>query len=161
MAVLLSRGHTHCRIDGGCLLVSNIDREVPGSASPAFFASLYCCPLLVLQSIPGIPLLVVLLLLLLEVYSFLLTAVDTSDVCGVHGSQGEPPLVVKVTSFPVPRPAFRRLQYGKAGRAWYIFSREHDVIEKWQNFQNEDAAFCVLFSHLHVQRSVSMTVAPR
>ena len=66
-----------------------------------------------------------------------------------------------LASFPVPRPAFRRLQYGKAGRAWYIFSREHDVIDKWQNFQNEDATFCVLFNHLHVQRSVSMTVAPR
>ena len=35
-----------------------------------------------------------------------------------------------LASFPVPRPAFRRLQYCKAGRAWYIFSREHDVIEK-------------------------------
>ena len=42
-----------------------------------------------------------------------------------------------VALFPVPRPAFRRLQYGKAGRAWYISSREHDVI----NFQNEDATF--------------------
>ena len=29
-----------------------------------------------------------------------------------------------VASFPVPRAAFRRLQYGKAGRAWYISSRE-------------------------------------
>ena len=67
----------------------------------------------------------------------------------------------RIASFPVPRPAFRCLQYGKAGRAWYIFSREHDVIEKWQNFQNEDATFRVLFNHLHVQRSVSMTVAPR
>ena len=25
---------------------------------------------------------------------------------------------------PRPRPAFRRLQYGKTGRAWYLFSRE-------------------------------------
>ena len=25
---------------------------------------------------------------------------------------------------PRPRPAFRRLQYRKAGRAWYLFSRE-------------------------------------
>ena len=41
-----------------------------------------------------------------------------------------------IASFPVPCLAFHRLQYGKAGRAWYIFSREHDVIEKWQNFQN-------------------------
>ena len=31
---------------------------------------------------------------------------------------------VNLASYPVPRPAFRRLQYGKAGRAWYIFSRE-------------------------------------
>ena len=74
------------------------------------------------------------------------------EVCTIY-----PPLLA---SFPVPRPAFRRLQYAKAGRAWYIFSREHDVIEKWQNFQNEDAAFCVLFSHLHVQRSVSMSRPP-
>ena len=35
-----------------------------------------------------------------------------------------------------PRPAFRRLQYGKAGRAWYLFSREHDVIGKLQNLPN-------------------------
>ena len=66
-----------------------------------------------------------------------------------------------VASFPGHRPAFRHLQYGKAGRVWYIFSREHDVIKKWQNFQNEDATFCVLFNHLHVQRLVSTTVAPR
>ena len=38
-----------------------------------------------------------------------------------------------------------------------VSSSEHDVIEKWQNFQNEDA---MLFSHLHVQRSVRITVAP-
>ena len=31
---------------------------------------------------------------------------------------------------PRPHPAFRRLQYGKAGRAWYLFSREHDIISK-------------------------------
>ena len=68
--------------------------------------------------------------------------------------------MVILASFPDHRPAFRRLQYGKAGRAWYISSRQHDVIEKWLNFQNEDAMFCMLFNHLHVQRSVSMTVAP-
>ena len=39
-----------------------------------------------------------------------------------------------LASFPVPRPAFRRLQYGKVGRALYISSLEHDVIDKWQNF---------------------------
>ena len=35
---------------------------------------------------------------------------------------------------PRPRPAFRRLQYRKAGRAWYLFSNEHDVIGKWRKF---------------------------
>ena len=60
---------------------------------------------------------------------------------------------------PRPRPAFRRLQYGKAGRAWYLFSREHDVIGKWRNFQKKQAAFCVLFSRLHAQRSVYTTIA--
>ena len=29
---------------------------------------------------------------------------------------------------PRPRSAFRRLQYEKAGRAWYLFSHEHDVM---------------------------------
>ena len=48
----------------------------------------------------------------------------------------------------------------KAGRAWYISLREQDVIDKWQHFQNEDTMFCMLFNHLHVQRSVSMTVTP-
>ena len=43
---------------------------------------------------------------------------------------------------PRPRPAFRRLQYGKTGRAWYLFSREHDVIGKLQKFA-EQAAFRV------------------
>ena len=30
---------------------------------------------------------------------------------------------------PRPHPAFRHLHYGKAGRAWYLFSCEHDVIK--------------------------------
>ena len=32
--------------------------------------------------------------------------------------------VVISSLVPRPRPAFRHLQYGKAGRAWYLFSRE-------------------------------------
>ena len=67
-----------------------------GNASPVVFACSCCCPFLVLESIPGIPLLVVWLTLLLEVYSFLLSAVDTSDACGMVCSQGEPPLVGRV-----------------------------------------------------------------
>ena len=43
---------------------------------------------------------------------------------------------------PRPRPAFRCLQYGKAGRAWYLFSREHDVIGKWRKFSEQTG--CVL-----------------
>ena len=39
--------------------------------------------------------------------------------------------VDSIASFPVPLPAFRRLPYGKAGRAWCISSREHDVIDKF------------------------------
>ena len=35
---------------------------------------------------------------------------------------------------PRPRPAFRRLQYGKTGRSWYVSSREHYVIDKRPNF---------------------------
>ena len=42
---------------------------------------------------------------------------------------------------PRPHPAFRRLQYGKAGRAWYLFSHEHDIIGKLQNLPNLQAAF--------------------
>ena len=38
---------------------------------------------------------------------------------------------------PRPHPAFRHLQYGKVGRAWYLFSREHDVIGKWQKFSEQ------------------------
>jgi len=29
-----------------------------------------------------------------------------------------------------PRPAFHRLQYGKVRRAWYLFSHEHDIVNK-------------------------------
>ena len=36
----------------------------------------------------------------------------------------------------------------------------NEVIGKWQKFQNKQAAFCVLFSRLHAQRLVRMTVAP-
>ena len=32
---------------------------------------------------------------------------------------------------PRPHPALHCLKYGKAGRAWYLFSCEHDIIGKW------------------------------
>ena len=51
---------------------------------------------------------------------------------------------------PRPCPAFHRLQYGKVGRAWYVSSREHYVIDKWPNSSEQKAKFCVLFNQLHV-----------
>ena len=38
---------------------------------------------------------------------------------------------------PRSRPAFRRLQCRKAWRAWYLFSREHDVIGKWRKVSEQ------------------------
>ena len=58
--------------------------------------------------------------------------------------------ISKIPSWPVlslvpnPTPSFS--QYGKAGRTWYISSHDKDVIDKCQNFQNEDATFCMLFN---------------
>ena len=42
-----------------------------------------------------------------------------------------------ISLVPRPHPAFCCLQCGKLGRAWYLFSREHDVIDKWQKIQNK------------------------
>jgi len=44
-------------------------------------------------------------------------------------------VIPSVSLAPRPHPALCRLQYGKAGRAWYLFSREHDVISKWQRMK--------------------------
>ena len=60
------------------------------------------------------------------VYSFILSQ---------ETQQGSPYLELSLV--PRPRPAFRCLQYGKAWRAWYLFSREHDVIGKWQKFSEQ------------------------
>ena len=45
--------------------------------------------------------------------------------------------IAKTSLVPRPRPAFRCLQYRKVWRAWYLFSREHDVIGKWQKFSEQ------------------------
>ena len=45
------------------------------------------------------------------------------------------------TLVPRPHPAFHRLYYRNAGRAWYLLSREHDILSKWQNFS--EWAVCV------------------
>ena len=52
----------------------------------------------------------------------------------VTGKCAAPCFGAKNSLVPRPRPAFRRLQYGKAWRAWYLFSREHNVIGKWRKF---------------------------
>ena len=46
---------------------------------------------------------------------------------------------------PRPRPAFCRLQYGKAWRAWYLFSCEHDVIGKWWKFSEQTGCVLCIF----------------
>ena len=63
-----------------------------------------------------------------------------------------------VSLVPRPRPA---LQYGKAGRAWYLFSREHDVIGKLQKFAELTGCVSHIFNRLHAQRSVCKTIASR
>ena len=40
------------------------------------------------------------------------------------------------------------------GRTWYLFLREHDVMETDQNFQNRKATFYTLFIQLYTQCSV-------
>ena len=46
---------------------------------------------------------------------------------------------------PRPHPPFCRFQYCKVGRAWCLFSCEHDVIRKWRKFA-EQAMFCVFWT---------------
>jgi len=62
---------------------------------------------------------------------------------------------------PRPRPPFRRLQYGKAGSAWYLFSREHDVIGKLQNFTELTGCISRIFNRLRAQRAVCKTIVSR
>ena len=68
---------------------------------------------------------------------------------------GKPSLV------PRPHPAFHRLQYGKAGRAWYLFSHEYDVISKLRKFAELTGCILRIFNRLHTQRSVCKTIASR
>ena len=63
-------------------------------------------------------------------------------------------MLLHCSLIPRPHPAFRCLQYVKAGRAWYLFSREHDVINKWQKkkkIESEKAKSRVLLNQLQVQ----------
>ena len=62
---------------------------------------------------------------------------------------------------PRPRPAFRHLQYVKTGRAWYLFSREHDVISKLQKFAELTGCISRICNQLRIQRSVCKTIASR
>ena len=56
-----------------------------------------------------------------------------------------------VSLIPRPRLAFCRLQDEKAGRAWYLFSREHDVISK---FVKLTGCVSCIFNRLHAHCSV-------
>jgi len=40
---------------------------------------------------------------------------------------------------PGSHTAFHRLQYRNARRTWYLFSCQHDVLNKWKKLQNEKA----------------------
>lgn len=51
------------------------------------------------------------------------------------------------------------LEYRKAGRPSYPFSREHDIIGKRENFS--ELTGNILFKRLHAKHSVCMTVAPQ
>ena len=54
------------------------------------------------------------------------------------------------------RPAFHCLQYGKARRAWYLFSSEYDVFTK---FAELTGCVSCIFNRLHAQHLVCKTVA--
>ena len=59
-----------------------------------------------------------------------------------------------IASFPgSPSPEHKYLHIG---RAWYLFSREDDVIKIGPQFLEQKTAFCVLFNQLRVQCSVCM-----
>ena len=62
---------------------------------------------------------------------------------------------------PRPHPAFRCLQYSKVGRGWYLFSREHDAIRKWQKFDELIGCVLRIFNQLRTQHSVCKTIASR
>jgi len=49
---------------------------------------------------------------------------------------------------PRSQPRFFHLQCGKAGEPGIFYAHEHDVIDKWQKIQNEEALpkFCALFN---------------
>ena len=48
-------------------------------------------------------------------------------------------------------PGSPALEQKYVGRAWYLFSREHDAITKGQNVQNRKATFYTLFIQLNTQ----------
>ena len=53
---------------------------------------------------------------------------------------------------PRPRPAFHHLQYGKMGRAWYLFPREHDIIRKWPKFSEQTGIVSCIFQPITCSR---------
>ena len=66
--------------------------------------------------------------------------------CSCVPNDGLKMRLVTYSLVPRPRPAFHHLQYIKAGRAWYLFSREHDVIEKWRKFSEKNGLHFVYYS---------------
>ena len=66
-----------------------------------------------------------------------------------------------VASFPGPAQLSVACSTEKPWRAWYLFSREHDVIGKWRNFAELTGCVARILNPLHAQRSVCKTVASR
>jgi len=62
-----------------------------------------------------------------------------------------------VSLVPRPRLAFHRLQYVKVGRAWYLCTNEHDVIDNGPKILNHKAKFHVLYNELQVQHYLCIT----
>jgi len=63
---------------------------------------------------------------------------------------------------PRPRPAFHHLQYRKAGRAWYLFSRKHDkkLTNAKKKIRIKKAKFHALLNELRVQHLVCISRPP-
>ena len=81
-------------------------------------------------------------------------------ICG----SGEPgnaanhlPLETKLPSLHSQAPLEHEYVY--IGRAWYLLSCEHDIIEKRPEFL-EQTTFCAMFNQLSVLRSVCMAFSP-
>ena len=69
--------------------------------------------------------------------------------------QHDDPTVASFPGFPAPE-----REDVHAWRAWYLFSRDQDIIKIGHEFLKQKVTFCALFNLLCVQHSVCMIFAP-